>query len=139
MGEGLINRLPSAVDATFIKDGLNDLFGNRHLGDTRVKHGHFKRVYRGLLERNRSATGADKRQRSLRHAAWLLTAEIFANISEGHEPTFRYFLRWLTWIERGVPPDQTIVFVDGVQNYPSTNPQDMTAAEAILDTLDQAI
>jgi hypothetical protein len=138
MGEGFINRLPSARDATFIKDGLNELFG-RDIGNTRTRHGHLKHAIPGLMKKNRAATGADRRQRSLRHAAWLLTAEIFANAPKDHDPTFRYFLRWLTWLERAVPPQNTIVFVDGVQQHPETNAGDMTAAEAILDTVDQAI
>lgn len=134
MGEGFVKRLPNAKDAFFIKQGLNDLFGPSGLGGTQSKHNHLKGRYPNLFRHDAGATGAGRRQRSLRHAAWLLTDDIFHNAPADHQPKFRYWLRWLTWIERD-PPNDAIVVVDGtVQGQDGMKP-----AEAILRTLFRAL
>src|SRR3974390_1692384 len=138
MGEGFINKLPNAVDAFFIKQGLNDLFG-QHLPHVRTKHSEAKQRYPGLLEHDASATGLDRRQRSLRHAAWLLTDEIFANAPDGHQPTFRYWLRWLTWIERAPPGGAQVTVVGPPVDLSPADNGVLTPAHAILDTLFRAI
>ena len=130
MGDGLT--LTANSDAAAITDGLTDLFKAK-LGRTKAKFDDLtSNTYKHLFKHDAAATGSDRRQRSLRHAAWLLTAEIFAD-QNPHTLTvkFRLWLRYLTWIERA-PPAGAVVKVNGVVNGDSP-------AKAMLDTLWKAM
>jgi hypothetical protein len=68
--------------------------------------------YKNLLEPSNSTVHfSDRRQRTLRHAAWLLTAEKFDSTPGD---LFRRWLRYLTWLGHGPwAPNPPVVRVDG--------------------------
>ena len=86
----------------FIVPALNAMFDPAAgLASTQASFTQLKRFYRHLGEHAPHDQGTSRRQRTLRHVAWLLTAEIFDDPTTYPYPNdrFRLWLRYLTWVE----------------------------------------
>jgi hypothetical protein len=113
----------------FIVPALNEMFDPAAgLPLTQANFRQLKRFYRRLGEHAAHDQGASRRQRTLRHLAWLLTAEFFDDPTQYPYPNnrFRLWLRYLTWIEHIAANYK--VTVDG-------QPSNLTPAAAIKATL----
>ena len=134
MGKGVI--LPSADQAQAIASNLNTMFSEPYFEATKARYHALKAHYPALLEHKAGEAGTSRRQRTLRHAGWLLTADVdFGAALSGTAlypaKKFRLWLRWLTWVEQHQQPNSTVT-IDG-----QTTTRE-TPAQAIKETLRQA-
>jgi len=130
MGDGAGLTL-TELEGDKIASHLTDMF-TRERATTIAKVTEIKRTtFPALLEyRPGGGGGADRRQRTLRHAAWLLMGHKF----DSNAPTelLRKWLRYLTWIgQDGFHPSAKVI-VDN--NHSSETP-----AQAILITIKKSI
>jgi hypothetical protein len=101
MGNGGL--LPDGLQGKLvIVPALNIMFGS-DLQKTKNKFILLRNLYQKLGEHDDTGNdkGVARRQRTLRHVAWLLTAETFDKPVEYPYPNTRFqlWLRYLTWIE----------------------------------------
>ncbi len=102
MGNGGL--LPSGLQGKLvIVPGLDKMFGP-DLADTKNKFRLLKQhFFQKLGDHDDAGTdkGVGRRQRTLRHVAWILTADIFDRPPDYPYPNkrFQLWLRYLTWIE----------------------------------------
>jgi len=93
--------------ATAVKLGtltLNDLFNKTNIGATKTRVDDLRNIYPGLLRRKKNAPADNPaRQRTLRFAAWLLTADITYIKDDVSGKNFSTWLKWLTWLKKEHP------------------------------------
>jgi hypothetical protein len=132
MGNG--GALPDKLQASaVILPALNYMFDPAGgLPQTQVSFRLLKRFYRHLGDHADHDQGTNRRERTLRHLGWLLTAEMFDDPSRYPYPNdrFRLWLRYLTWLEH-IAANYTVT-VDG-------QPSNLTPAAAIKRTILRSI
>jgi len=130
MGKGVT--LPGRDQALAIASDLNTMFSTDNFEVTKARYHALKSHYPAFLEHKDNETGASRRQRTLRHAGWLLTADVDFGASDtgtAFYPAkkFRLWLRWLSWIEHKPPPNSVVIVNETASNE--------TPAQAIKKTL----